>query len=166
MPVAKAVIDAFNAERDMKRLLYKLDLPDSINRSSKLALEETLGVKLLGLRANARRRALFAMCCFDEVQQLRIEADIGGTVTKQRLLCAKVIARKRAASTMYSQPDGETLNGAEHVERTIAEGCTDLLIAGRGASKRYRLAREGGLAAPVRAKDGTLDYARFLLAAI
>ncbi|MFL9911953.1 hypothetical protein [Paraburkholderia sp. RL17-337-BIB-A] len=55
-------------------LLDLLDRPDDANRVSKKAVRGSFGVKLLGVRAAARRRAVFELAGFDEAQQAEWEA--------------------------------------------------------------------------------------------
>ncbi len=59
---------------DMKKVLDVVDRPDAQNRWTKKAIREHFGVKLIGLKAAARRRAIFALAGLNEVQQSQWEA--------------------------------------------------------------------------------------------
>ncbi|WP_309852809.1 hypothetical protein [Caballeronia sp. LZ003] len=62
--LAKAIQEA-----DMSYLLSVLDRPDDANRGTKLAVREVFGIKLIGVRAAARRRAIFELAGMEEAQQ-------------------------------------------------------------------------------------------------
>lgn len=59
---------------DLQFLLDLMDCPDDRNRVSKEAVREVFDVKLLGVRAAARRRAVFELVGFDEAKQAEWEA--------------------------------------------------------------------------------------------
>jgi len=59
---------------DLQFLLDLMDCPDERNRVSKQTVREVFGVKLLGVRAAARRRAIFELAGFDEARQAEWEA--------------------------------------------------------------------------------------------
>ncbi|CAN7804954.1 hypothetical protein LJR267_010561 [Paraburkholderia hospita] len=62
---------------DLRFLLDLMDCPDDRNRVSKQTVREVFGIKLLGVRAAARRRAIFALAGFNEAFQR--EWDAAGT---------------------------------------------------------------------------------------
>lgn len=59
---------------DLQFLLDLMDCPDERNRVSKQTVRDVFGVKLLGVRAAARRRAVFELVGFDEARQAEWEA--------------------------------------------------------------------------------------------
>lgn len=154
------------ARRDIVRMLSWLDNPDDRNRGSKKALYEVLGVKLLGRRAKDRRRALFAMCGFDEQQQADWEVDAKKAEEKADAEREKIRARERAAVVFYQTHDGTRIDGATHVESAVQSGFNALKSYKRGAVTHFYLEKSGASEARrLQAKDGTLAYARCLLAA-
>ncbi len=66
---AKAVQTA-----DVSYLLGMLDRPDDANRTTKQAVREVFGIKLIGVRAAARRRAIFELAGMDAAQQAEWES--------------------------------------------------------------------------------------------
>jgi len=152
------------ARRDIERILSWLDNPDDRNRGSKKALHEVLGVKLLGRRAKDRRRALFAMCGFDEQQQADWEVDAKKAEVKADAQREMKHARERAASAFYQKHDGTRIDGASHVESAVESGFSELKSYKRGAATHFYLGKSGASEARrLQAKDGTLAYARCLL---
>lgn len=152
------------AERNVGHLLSVLDTADDRNRISKQAVREMLGVKLRGLKPADRRRAVFALCGFDETAQSAWEAaDVARREAEQRAEDARR-AREAAEAVKYRRPDGSLVSGASHVDESIAEGFVELRDWRKGASRQYALvnpvSKEGRA---LRAKDGTLAYARTVL---
>ncbi|MEZ0606259.1 hypothetical protein ACAX43_29650 [Paraburkholderia sp. IW21] len=152
------------AERNVEFLLSVLDTADDRNRISKQAVREVLGVKLRGLKPADRRRAVFALCGFDETAQSAWEtAEAVRREAEQRAEDARR-AREAAEGSKYRRPDGSLVSGAAHVDESIAEGFVELRDWRKGASRQYALvnpvSKEGRA---LRAKDGTLAYARTVL---
>ncbi len=151
-----------NAE--MQFLLDVLDRPDDVNRWSKKAVKEVYGVKLIGVKAKARRRAIFALAGMDEVQQLQWELQADSN--RDARIAAKDSDRAKARAELARYRDGNlVVSGAQHVEMSIAGGFTEIVSYPTGASRRYSLvssdATRGGRT--LRVKDGTLAYAQYLL---
>ncbi|CAG9255023.1 conserved hypothetical protein [Paraburkholderia unamae] len=153
--------------RDVQALLDVLDTPDERNRASKAAFQEVLGVKLTGLRGVARRSAVFALCGYDATQQAqwerqaaqgKIESDAGRELAD---------ARAAAARARYIGPQASEISGAEHVDLAIREGYSKIEGFRRGAAMTYALVRGSERTARrLSAKDGTLAYARAILASL
>lgn len=151
-------------QRDMPRLLQVLDSPDDRNRSSKRAVEEFHGVKLRGMKAKDRRRAIFSLCGMDEAAQVTWEAAATARQAAVRKAEDQQRAKEAAQLAKYQRPDGLVIDGAQHVEDAIGSGFTQIRDWRKGASKQYVLVNpELGEARTLRAKDGTLDYARAML---
>jgi hypothetical protein len=73
-------------------------------------------------------------------------------------------AKEAAQRVKYQRPDGVIIDGAQHVEAAIEEGFREIRDWRKGASKQYALVNpERGEARTLRAKDGTLNYARAML---
>ncbi|WP_128597396.1 hypothetical protein [Paraburkholderia kirstenboschensis] len=151
-------------QHDLPLLLEVLDSPDTRNRSSKRALEEHYGIKLRGMNAKSRRRAIFGLCGMDEVGQAAWqEADAERKAAARKAEDARH-AKEVAQRAQYQRPDGVVIDGAAHVETAIQEGFREIRDWRKGASKQYALVNvELGQARTLRAKDGTLDYARAML---
>lgn len=160
---ANRVAIAFE-QRDLPLLLQVLDSPDDRNRSSKRAVEEFHGVKLRGMKAKDRRRAIFALCGMDGAAQSTWEAVFAEHKAAERKAEDAQRAKEAAQRTKYQRPDGAVIDGAQHVEDAIASGFREIRDWRKGASKQYALVNlELGQARTLRAKDGTLDYARLML---
>ena len=149
---------------DMQMLLDIVDRPDDQNRWTKMAIREHFGVKLIGLKAAARRRAIFALAGMSESQQSQWEEG-----TKQSRAAASMErkadrAKARAATARY-RDGAQVISGAQHVESSIASGFTEIGRFWQGASCRYYLknAQVQGALRYLRAGDGTLAYAQSLL---
>lgn len=151
-------------QRDLSLLLEVLDSPDTRNRSSKRAVEEHYAVKLRGTNAKGRRRAIFALCGMDEAAQAAREAADAQRKAAARKASDAQCAKEAAQRAQYQRPDGVVIDGARHVEDAIASGFREIRDWRKGASKQYALVNpELGQARTLRAKDGTLGYARAIL---
>ncbi len=74
-------------------------------------------------------------------------------------------ARKRAEASRWRLETGRVLNGREYVDFCIAEGFSEIVDMARGRARAYRICNpRHGVSRPLRAKDGTLSYARARLA--
>jgi hypothetical protein len=156
---AKAVQTA-----NMSYLLSILDRPDDANRATKQAVREVFGIKLIGVRAAARRRGIFDLAGMDAVQQAEWEALSVSQREARRV--AREVARTREAAEMsrIRTRDGAVVTGAQWVDRTIAEGFSEIVSVRQGTSVRYALADPvRHLQVSLRANDGTLAYARVAL---
>lgn len=154
--VAKAIQEA-----DMSYLLSVLDRPDDSNRSTKLAVREVFGIKLIGVRAAARRRAIFELAGMDSAQQAEWELLSVSQREARRVAREVVRAREMALMSRVRTEDGAVLTAAEWVDRTIADGFSEIVSVRQGASVRYALADPvRHLQVSLRANDGTLAYAR------
>ncbi|WP_321936193.1 hypothetical protein [Paraburkholderia sp. J8-2] len=155
------------AERNVEALLKVLDTSDEHNRASKTAFEEVLRVKLLRVRPAARRRAVFLLCGYNEVQQAQWEAQAAQRKAETQAERDLHDAREAATHARYKGPEDVVITGVEHVDRAIREGYSDIRSYRRGASVRYVLARgEERTARRLSAKGGTLAYARAVLGAL
>ncbi|MFM0386904.1 hypothetical protein [Paraburkholderia dipogonis] len=152
------------AERNVGYLLSVLDTADDRNRISKQAVREVLGVKLRGLKPADRRRAVFALCGFDETAQSACEAAEAVRREAEQHAEDARRAREAAEGSKYRRPDDSLVSGAAHVDESIAAGFVEIRDWRKGASREYVLvnpvSKEGRA---LRAKDGTLAYARTVL---
>ncbi|WP_434667786.1 hypothetical protein P5W99_36135 [Paraburkholderia sp. A3BS-1L] len=152
------------ANRDVQALLKVLDTSDEHNRASKTAFQDVLGVKLLGLRLEARRRAVFLLCGYNEAQQAQWEAAAAKQKVEVDAERDLQDAREVAARARYMGPENVQITGVEHVDRAIREGYSTIERFRRGASFTYALVRGNERTARrLSAKDGTLAYARAIL---
>ncbi|EIM98706.1 hypothetical protein WQE_22883 [Paraburkholderia hospita] len=89
---------------DVQFMLDLMDCVDERNRVSKQTVREVFGVKLLGVRAGARRRAIFALAGFNEAQQAEWEA-AGSPQARELLVRTHHAARVAAAihPAVYAQ---------------------------------------------------------------
>jgi hypothetical protein len=145
-------------------LLDLLDTPDDRNRSSKQAVEEFHGVKLRGVKAKARRRAVFSLCGFDETAELEWEKADEQRKTEKRRAEDAQRARDAAQSARYKRNDGTVIDGVTHVENAIASGFSEIRNWRAGAILQYALVNPAlNEGRRLQAKDGTLAYARAVL---
>lgn len=150
-------------EKDLPFLLDALDTPDERNQHSKRAIQEATGVKLLGLKAATRRAAIFALCGYDEDQRKQYETDEASRKAHRILESEKKEAATRAAESRWRVDGGAIINGKEYVDQAVAEGFSEIEARKRGRATEYWLMnRAAGRLKNVRAKDGTLDYARLV----
>jgi hypothetical protein len=150
--------------RDVASLLNILDTPDDHNLSSKQVVLEFHGVKLRGLKAKARRRAIFELCGLDETAQAAWEANELASKQAERKEQDAQRAKEAAQNARYQRADGVVIDGAKHVEDAIASGFREIRDWRKGASRQYALVNtELNEARRLQAKDGTLDYARSML---
>jgi hypothetical protein len=152
------------ATRDMELLLQLLDTPDDRNKSSKRAIRECFHVKLTGLKPTARRRAIFALCGFSDSEQLEWERAAAERRKARSLERETSDAREAAQAVRYQMDDGTVITGAQMVEMSLAEGFSEIRDTPQGNARLYCLVDPvRRLARRVRAKDGTLAYARSIL---
>lgn len=157
-------IAAAIAERDVATLLDLLDTPDDHNRSSKQVIEEFHGVKLRGLKAKARRRAVFALCGLDEAAELEWESADAQRKLEKRKADDAQRARDAAQSARYKRDDGTVIDGVTHVDDAIASGFSEIRNWRAGAVLQYALVNPAlNEGRRLQAKDGTLAYARAVL---
>lgn len=152
------------AERNVEYLLSVLDTADDWNKLSKQVVRELLGVKIRGLKPSDRRRAVFALCGFDEPQQATWEQQAAAAQAQKDREREEKEARERAQTVRFRVEDGSVLNGAEFVDKAISDGFSEIRSERKGASSIYLLVNPTrGLARKLKAKDGTLAYARSVL---
>lgn len=146
-------------------LIDVLDRPDDANRWTKKAVREFYGVKLNGVTAKARRRAIFALAGLDEAQQLEWEQRAAENRKAEAVARDAERAKERAQSARYRYGH-KVITGAQHVEQSIASGFSVITRNRYGASLRYSLvapAHDSAESRTLRASDGTLAYAQYLL---
>jgi hypothetical protein len=150
---------------DMYLLLDVLDRPDDANRWTKKAVREFYGVKLTGVRAKARRRAIFALAGLDEAQQLAWEQQ-ADTSRKAKTVAREADRAKARAQSARYRYGNRVISGVQHVEQSIASGFSKIVSYRSGASQRYSLVgadSESSECRTLRLRDGTLAYAQSLL---
>jgi hypothetical protein len=149
---------------DVGFLLSVVDRPDDQNRWTKMAIREFFGVKLIGVKAAARRRSIFALAGMDEAQQAAWEQE--STEARAAGLADREAERAKARAVSARYRNGKVIiSGAEHVESSIANGFTEIVSYRLGSSFRYGLKSSASdqEARTLRAGDGTLAYAKALL---
>lgn len=152
------------ANRDVGALLTVLDSSDERNRSSKQAFRDVYGVKVLGVRAAARRRAIFQLCGYGADEQAQWEREVGDRKAAREAERELRDARESAGRARYAGPAIGEISGAEHVDRAISDGYSTIQSFRRGAAYVYALVRGNeSVGRRLSAKDGTLAYARALL---
>ena len=111
----------------MSFLLGMLDRPDDASRATKFAVREVFGIKLIGVRAAARRRAIFELAGMDSAQQATWKSLSVSQREARRV--AREVARAREAAQMSKvrTEDGAVLTGAEWVDRSIADGSSEII---------------------------------------
>ncbi|MFM0616143.1 hypothetical protein PQR37_18940 [Paraburkholderia nemoris] len=152
------------AERNVEYLLSILDTADDWNKLSKQVVREMLGVKIRGLKPSDRRRAVFALCGLDESEQATWEQQAAAAQAQKDREREEKEAHERAQTVKFRVEDGSVLNGAEFVDKAISDGFSEIRSERKGASSVYLLVNPTrGLARKLKAKDGTLAYARCVL---
>lgn len=150
--------------RDLAMLLEVLDNPN--NKSTKRAIREVIGVNLLSVTGAERRRAIFHMCGFSQQERDVWEQQLAEAKAEKRRLEAMEQAKQAAESVRYAIGGGQAMTGKQYVDLCIAEGFSKIVPSRRGSAVSYLLVdpkRE--VSRPLKAKDGTLDYARACLTA-
>lgn len=149
------------AARDVGTLLEVLDRADGHNRASRQAFRDVYGVKLIGVSAAQRRRAVFLLCGFTDEAQAQWEREAVGRRAECDAASDLKDAREIADRARYVGATCGEISGAEHVDRAISEGYVTIRSFPRGAAQVYALARgEENAMRRLSAKDGTLAYAR------
>ncbi|MBN3785661.1 hypothetical protein G3N94_01950 [Burkholderia sp. Ac-20353] len=149
---------------EMARLLQVLDHPDGQNEATKQVIREQFGVSLRGLNSKGRRRAIFALCGYDEAAQAEWEAQRAVARARAKAADAANDAKERALRAQYQCPDRSIITGVQHVDRAVADGFSEIRSYRHGASTRYAIVNPTSREARnLRANDGTLQYARSLL---
>jgi hypothetical protein len=97
---------------DVQYLLDIMDSPDERNRVSKRTVHEVFGVKLLGVRAAARRRAVFQLVGFGEAQQAEWEA--AGPARRQLLMRTHHADRMAGAAAIHPAVFGQLTPAVQH----------------------------------------------------
>ncbi|MFM0124239.1 MULTISPECIES: hypothetical protein [Paraburkholderia] len=83
---------------DVHYLLQIMDCPDDRNRVAKQTVREVFGIKLVGVRAATRRRAIFALAGYDEACQAEWES-AGSPQARQRVI--ELHQATRAAASVH-----------------------------------------------------------------
>jgi hypothetical protein len=154
-------------ERNVAAVLHIFDGPKDWNTDSKRALRDELGVDVLQCSAAERRRRLFELCGFSEAEQAEWESHEAIDKARKRAQRAVADAISLAEGTIYRLETGQEMNGREYVDFCIQAGFTQLVDERQGNVTRYRIYDPvKRVSRPLRAKDGTLDYARARLAQV
>ncbi|MEX3901525.1 IS110 family transposase [Paraburkholderia sp. BR10954] len=125
--------------RDVASLLNILDTPDDHNLSSKQVVLEFHGLKLRGLTAKSRRRAIFELCGLDGTAQAAWEASELSRKQAERKEQDAQRAKEAAQNARCKRGDGVVIDGAQHVEDATASGCQRLAVAGAPCTLRIVL---------------------------
>ncbi|MFJ4291294.1 hypothetical protein ACIP1U_16145 [Cupriavidus sp. NPDC089707] len=154
-------------QRNVAALLQIFDGPKDWNTDSKRALRDELGVDVLQCAAATRRRRLFELCGFSEAEQAQWEAHEAIEKAQKRTDRELSDATLQAEAARYRLDTGQVMSGREYVDFCIDAGFTQLIDEPRGSARRYWIHDPIKRASrPLRAKDGTLGYARARLAQI
>ncbi|CAG2159759.1 hypothetical protein [Cupriavidus numazuensis] len=154
-------------QRDIAKLLKVFDNPKDWNADSKRALRDELDVDLLQCSAAVRRRRLFELCGFSADEQREWEHQALAEKAQRNAERDLVEACQRAEAASWRIETGQVMNGREYVDFCIAEGFSEIVDLPRGGAREYRLRDpRKGCSRRLRAKDGTLSYARARLAQI
>jgi len=154
-------------ERNVAVLLSVLDGPKDVNTQSKRAIRDVMGVDLLQCTAALRRRRIFDMCGFSDAEQQHWEAQEAATRAAHLAKRDFEKACEQAESASWRLGNGKVLNGREYVDFCLAEGLSEIVDIARGNAREYRLRNAAtGWSRRLRAKDGTLAYARARLAEV
>jgi hypothetical protein len=163
--VAQAILD--------KNLPCMLDvLCDNNNEASQRATELEFGVRLRSKRAADRRRTVFGLAGFVSDEAYRqAELDLAAQVAQRKAQAeesrapGRLAHLKEAAAMRKVRFEGEILTADLFIEKLLTLGFTEVVDYQRGATKTYYLRRGGdNNLYRVKASDGTLSYAKALLA--
>lgn len=152
------------AVRDVTFLLHLLDTPDAQNHSSKKAIQDMQHVKLLGLKAKARREAIFSLCAYDTEQRDNYESDLlkKAETDKFAQMSADIIELMKGFQ--IKSPQYGTLDVKSYVDSAVKDGYNVLHQTKDGRSYLYWLFNPNtGAGMSIKSKDGTLAYARDVL---
>lgn len=152
-------------QRDIATVLKVFDGPKDWNVDSKRAVRDVLGIDLLNCAAALRRQRLFEMCGFSADEQAQWESQAAVDAAERLAKHDFEEACKAAENSRWRLDNGHVLNGREYVDVCIAEGYSEIIDRRRGGAREYFIhdARRG-YSRRLRAKDGTLSYARARLA--
>jgi hypothetical protein len=166
--LAQAILD--------KNLVALVDILDgSNNETSQKAVFKHYGVKVHGLRAAERRRAVFTLCGYATDEQYQVaEATFKADQQARAQMREAEEQRKKAASRLEDtkaiavrakvRVDGVDMNGAEFVDKLIADGFNEIVKRKVGAVYEYRMQNTtAGRSYELKKSTGTLGYAQALL---
>ncbi len=154
-------------QRNVAAVLQIFDGPKDWNTDSKRALRDEIGVDVLQCPAATRRRRLFELCGFSEAEQAEWEANEVIEKAQKRAERELADAMRQAEAVKYRLETGQVMSGREYVDFCIDAGFSQLIDEPRGSARRYLIHDPVKRASrPLRAKDGTLDYARARLAQV
>ena len=165
---ANRLAQAFDS-RDIDQLLEMLDCAEGTNNASKRAVEAKFGVKLLNVKAVARRRAIYTAAGFVSDEEY-LAADKGHKERKADAVAAEKQAEaqrredanlKNLKAQAFKFRD-KFVNGVEFIDTIWAEGYTQLRAEKRGACPTFFL--EGPGRGCYSVKGASLQYARSLVA--
>lgn len=156
-------------ERSIDVLCDVLDTADDSNPVSKAFARMEFGLRTAGIRAADRRRAIFAYCGMDEATQADWEAR-REKARNDRALAQEAQRRADRSTSMVSAAkvrllDGSVTTWKELIDQRIAVGYRQIRVIPRGAVPTYWLTNPAtGEVLGLKAANGTLDYARSVLA--
>ncbi|WP_240746139.1 hypothetical protein [Cupriavidus oxalaticus] len=154
-------------QRNVAAVLQIFDGPKDWNTDSKRALRDEIGVDVFQCSAMTRRRRLFELCGFSEAEQAEWEAHEVIEKAQKRAERELADAMRQADAVKYRLETGQVMSGREYVDFCIDAGFSQLIDEPRGSARRYLIHDPVKRASrPLRAKDGTLDYARACLAQV
>lgn len=149
--------------KDLQSLLSILD--GSQNEVTQRSVGKANGVKIHGVSAKQRRRAIFALCGFvDDEAYLAENERLETLQAEQKLEREFKLAQGHTSQFQLKLAGGELLTGAEYVEHFIAQGFTTLHDQKVKKPTRFILLNmETRIGMPVSDGNGTLQYAKLCL---
>ena len=150
-------------QRNIDYMLETLDTPDDWNRITKKLFCQVFDVKLLGVKAEERRAAIFKWCGLNDIERHLYEKTQETQHAAKKQAEAVESAKNRAKEAKWRMANGEVVSGTEYVDRSVGEGYTELIVRMRGRVPQYWLSNpQTRCIRNILAKDGTLDYVRLV----
>lgn len=169
---ANKIVSAIES-RALGFLIEVLDHPG--NESTKKGIQKHLGIKLNGVPAAARRRAIFALCGYVDDEQYKAQEEIFQAQLKARKQAREEAERQKAeetrlqdarslASSRNFNVNGVLMNGAQFIEKIVGEGFVAIDRKKRGAVYEHIIRNpQSGSFYKLDRKDGRLAYAQAYL---
>jgi hypothetical protein len=152
-------------KRNIHVLLNFLDTANDCNQVTKKAVQETFGIKVIGMNSEERRKVIFTFCGYNNEQRVEFEKEVAEKRTAT-IHARDVEQAKKKAESVKVRYAGEILSGSEYVDRSFAEGYTVITTNKKGATTQYWLSNpDAGCSRSIQKNNGTLAYARLVCGA-
>lgn len=154
-------------------LIEVLDHPGNV--ATKKGIQMHTGIKLNGVPAAARRRAIFALCGYVDDEQYKEQEEIFQAKLKARKEAREVAERQKTEATRLQDArvhassrnfmvNGVLMNGAQFIEKIVGEGFVAIDRKKRGAVYEHIIRNpQSGSFYKLDRKDGRLAYAQAYL---